>query len=216
MFGRAATASLRPLAIHEYGIGSKSCRIRLVQNRSARLRPRPRPRLAFSSTLAKPSRPSSLAPAPRSGSPASSAGESRRMAASPAPSLRFGASLLALLVLRRAWRAPSRPTSLSSLIAPRQHASLAPHEANAPHVFICAATGFSPQRQAFLVCALITIIGNDALFRRSSSRSVKERGFLMSWEGFAGTRGVACLYQLTPRDSVVYNYCYRFHDTTIA
>ena len=147
----AIRASLRPLDIRKYVFGSQSCATRLSLEGSVPLRPRTCPRLAFSSALGAPSRPSSLAPAPQSASPAPFIADSRRLALS----LAFSLSLVGLrsspcAAPRRACREPNSPASLSSLIEPRRRASLVPHEANAPHVLPGAHTGFSPQRPARL------------------------------------------------------------------
>ena len=115
-------------------------------------RPRTCPRLAFSSALGAPSRPSSLAPAPQSASPAPFIADSRRLALSLAFSLALvGLRSSPCAAPRRAWRELNPPASLSSLIGPRRRASLVPHEANAPHVLPGAHTGFSPQSPARLV-----------------------------------------------------------------
>ena len=118
---------------------------------SAGIRPRTCPRLAFSSALGAPSRPSSLAPAPQAASPAPSIADSRRLALSLAFSLSLvGQRSSPCAAPRRAWREPNPPASLSSLIGPRRRASLVPHEANAPHVLPGAHTGFSPHCPARL------------------------------------------------------------------
>ena len=44
--GRAASPSTRPLGVYIYAVGPRSCRIRRAQKGSARLRPRPWPRMA--------------------------------------------------------------------------------------------------------------------------------------------------------------------------
>ena len=44
--GRAASPSMRPLGVYIYAVGPQSCRIHRAQKGSARLRPRPWPRMA--------------------------------------------------------------------------------------------------------------------------------------------------------------------------
>ena len=146
----AISASLRPLGIHEYAVGSQSCRNRLDSRRPFGWRRRIKPRLALSSAFGAMARLSSLAPALPPSSPARFAARRRRLAASLAFPLRFKATLLAMLASRsrlaRTEAAAHRFARSSSLATAPLSTNHSKHTTCPPRRI----TGFSPQSPASL------------------------------------------------------------------